>query len=228
MSAGECDALYHRIPEGERIRNADSAVRGKAPPAFLPVKHCTTRHPPGLALAGMGVGYCYLLRQPCNRATVQRSDAQMHASEEVCALSATSVSSANEDDRELSSRPPAEKPGVVPRRDASHTSGIASGVKRVHACGRGKNTPSPLENALPSSGRRLITSHLWARPPRTSGVNRRSRWDPRDGGCGQGAGHAKGCRDPHHGCGKGSRHGQIGGVAPGASDHRRRLPGQPL
>ena len=68
----------------------------------------------------------------------------MHASEDVCALSATSVISANEDDRELSSRPPAEKPGVVPRRDASHTSGIASGVKRVHACGRGKNTPSPL------------------------------------------------------------------------------------
>jgi hypothetical protein len=27
--AGERDALYHRIPEGERMKNADSAVRGR-------------------------------------------------------------------------------------------------------------------------------------------------------------------------------------------------------
>jgi hypothetical protein len=39
--------------------------------------------------------------------------------------------------------PLAEKLGVLPRKDASHTSGTAGGVARVHACTRdgGDNTP---------------------------------------------------------------------------------------
>ena len=70
MSAAERDALYHRIPEGERMKNTDSAVRGKDTTRIPSGKARYNASPSGLALAEQGGRGCPPL-QPCNRATVQ-------------------------------------------------------------------------------------------------------------------------------------------------------------
>ena len=70
MSAAEPGALYHRIPEGERIEDPDCAARRGLPPAFLPVSRGTTRHPSVWRSPNRGARGGPPL-QPCNRATVQ-------------------------------------------------------------------------------------------------------------------------------------------------------------
>ena len=74
MSAAERDALYHRIPEGERIRNITMAQ------PFNSGDRC-------------GANCQFALR--CNRATVQRSDAELHPSEH------TGANGANEFQRKV-------------------------------------------------------------------------------------------------------------------------------